>query len=221
MSGFFDRMPDRSRHSVSDGLVDERRNKPIIQSLPHVDPPFDCSNVESPIPIEELAVANQPVAALGEAFGAHFAEGGFEARSKQNLSIVIVDGFPHFLDVGFAEVLGGDAKGRVHEAEAGFKMQCEKSPQRVGFGEVVRCPVVTECSVASAGDAADVTQSKRIDVGSGRKGPRATLRPAGHSEFAVSQRVGDRYQVVSPARVGACFLGTGLSYTRAVYADES
>ena len=84
-------MPYRSRHSVSNHFVDGSRYKSIIQSLPHVDSPFDCCHVESPTPIEEFTVANEPVAALSEAFGACFAEGGFEVRLKQNPSIVVVD----------------------------------------------------------------------------------------------------------------------------------
>jgi hypothetical protein len=43
------------------------------------------------------------------------------------LAIVIVDPVPHLFDNALAEVFGGDAKGRVHEAEAGFEMQCEGS----------------------------------------------------------------------------------------------
>src|SRR5262245_31330417 len=221
MTGSLNWMPDRSRHSVRHRFVDGGRYESIVHSLPHVDSPFDCCHVESPTPIEELTVANQPVATLSEAFGACFAEGDLEIRLKQNLSIVVVDSFPQFFDVGPAEVLGGYAKGRVHEAEARFKMQGEEPPQRIDFRKVIRCPVVTKCSVASTRDAADVAQSKGVNVSSCRKCPGATLRPACHSEFVVSQRVGDRYQVVSPARVGACFLGTGLSYTRSVYANES
>jgi hypothetical protein len=63
---------------------------------------------------------------------------------------------------------------------------------------------------------AAVAEDSHLTLGIG-----VCLRPACHSEFVVSQRVGDRYQVVSPARVGACFLRTGLSYTGSVYAYES
>ena len=221
MTGPLNGMPYRSRHSVSHRLVDGSRYKSIIHSLPHVDSPFDCSHVESPVPIEKFTVENEPVATLSEAFGACFAEGGFEIRLKQNLSIVVVDGFPQLLDVGPAEMFGGYANGRVHQAEARFEMQCEKSPQRIDFRKVIRSPVVSKCSVASTRDAADVAQSKGINVGSCRKCPWATLRPACHSEFVVSQRVGDRCQVVGPVRVGACSLGTGLPYPGSIYAYES
>src|SRR5262245_33649276 len=98
MTGSLDWVPYRSRHSVSHLFVDGSRHEPIIQSLPHVDLPLDRSHVESPAPIEELTVANQPVAPLSEAFGACFAEGGFEIRLKQNPSIVVVHGFPQLLD---------------------------------------------------------------------------------------------------------------------------
>ena len=70
MTGSLNWMPYRSRHSVSHVLVDGSRHKEIIQSLPHVDSPFDSCHVESPTPIEEFGVANQPVATLSEAFGA-------------------------------------------------------------------------------------------------------------------------------------------------------
>ena len=168
MTGSLNWMPYRSRHSVSHRFIDGSRYKPIIHSLPHVDSPFDCSHVESPTPIEQFSVANQPVATLSEAFGACFAEGDFETRLKQNLSIVIVDGFPQSFDVGPVEVFGGDAKGRVHEAEARLKMQGEEPPQRVDLRKMIRCPVVTKCSVASPRDAADVAQSNGVDVSSCR-----------------------------------------------------
>jgi hypothetical protein len=128
MTGSLNWMPYRSRHSVSHLFVDGSRYKSIIHSLPHVDSPFDSCHVESPTPIEEFTVANQTVATLREALGACLAEGGFEIRLKQNLSIVIVDGFPQLFDEGPAEVFGGHAKGRVRVAEAGFKTQCEGSP---------------------------------------------------------------------------------------------
>ncbi|MCI0736191.1 MAG: hypothetical protein L0Y50_07960 [Beijerinckiaceae bacterium] len=163
MTGSLDWMPYRSGHSVSHSLVDGSRYKPIIHSLPHVNAPFDCCHVESPTPVEEFSVAHEPLATSSEAFGACVAEGGFEIQSKQNMPIVIVDGFPQLFGEGPTKVFGAYPKGRVHEAEARFKPQCEGSPQRVG----------------------------------------------------------DRYQVVSPIRVGACFLGTGLSYTGPVYAYES
>src|SRR5262245_48123794 len=147
MTGPLNGMPYRSRHSVSHRFVDRSRYQSIIHSLPHVDSPFDCSHVESPTPIEEFSVANQPVTTLGEAFGACFAEGGLEIRLKQKLSVVVVDGFPQLFDVSPVEVFGGYAKGRVHEAEARFKMQGEESPQRVDFRKVIRCPVVTKGSV--------------------------------------------------------------------------
>src|SRR5262245_13142677 len=124
MTGSLDGMPYRSWHSISHRLVDGRRDESIIQPLPHVHPPLDCSHVERPIPIEQLAVANQPVAALSEAFGACIAEGGLEIRAKQNLSIVIVDGIPQLFDEGRAEVLGGHAEGCVHEAEARLETKC-------------------------------------------------------------------------------------------------
>ena len=109
----------------------------------------------------------------------------------------------------------------VHEAEAGLETQCEGSAERVDFRQVLRRPIVTECPVAAARDAADVAQSSGIDVGGCGQRPRATLRPARHSELVVSQRVGDRHQVVGPAGVGACLLGTGLSHAGPVDADES
>jgi hypothetical protein len=118
MTGSLNWMPDRARHLVSHLFVDVSRDKSIIHPLPHMDSPFNCSHIEIPTSIEELTVANQPVATLSKAFGAHFAEGGFEIRLKQNLSIVVVNGFPQLFDVGLAEVFGGHAKRRVHEAEA-------------------------------------------------------------------------------------------------------
>ena len=99
-------------------LVDGIRYKSIIQTLPHVDPTADRCNVESPVPIEEFTIANQPVSTMSEAFGACFAEGGFEIRLNQDLSIVIVDGFQQLFEEGPVEVFGGDAKGCVHQSEA-------------------------------------------------------------------------------------------------------
>lgn len=94
MTGSRNRMPHRPGHLVGHLLVDGVRDKSIIQSLPHVDAPFDSAHVESPAPLEELAVANQPLAPLREALGAGFGEGRLEARSLDDLSIVVVDGFP-------------------------------------------------------------------------------------------------------------------------------
>src|SRR5215475_4230908 len=103
MTGSPDRMPYRSRHSVSHRLVDEIRYQSVIHSLPHVDSTFDFRRVESPPPVEELSIANEPVAPLSEAFGTGFAEGGREVRLEQNLSIVFVDGFSQLLEVGTAK----------------------------------------------------------------------------------------------------------------------
>src|SRR5262249_15628584 len=100
-------------------------------------------------------------------------------------------------------MFGGYPHRRVYEAKPRFKMQREKSPERVHFGKVILCPVVTELSVAAAGDAGDVAQSSGIDVSGSRERPWAALRPACHSEFAVPQRVGDRRHVVGPSGVAA------------------
>ena len=134
-------------------------------------------------PVEEFSVADQAVGTMGEAFGAGIAERGGDLRSKQNLLVVVVDAVTHLLDEAFAEVLRGETERRVHEAEAGCEAQCESSAQRVDLGQVFRCGVVAECSVASRRDAADVAQSTRVDVGGRGECPWATLRPAGHSEF--------------------------------------
>ena len=114
-----------------------------------------------------------------------------DARLKQDLSIVVVDGFPQILDVGLAEVFGDEANGRIHEAKAGFKMQGEESSQCVDLRQLIRCPVFPKCSVASTCDAAHVAQPKWIDECGSRKGPGAALRPAGHSEFPASQCISD------------------------------
>jgi|SRR5215510_14248382 len=84
MTGPFDLMPYRSGHSVSHLLVYECGRESIVRPLPHVDPPLDRAHVEGPAPIEQLTVPNQPVDALSEAFGARFAEGGFELRRQQD-----------------------------------------------------------------------------------------------------------------------------------------
>jgi hypothetical protein len=139
---------------------------------------------------------------------------------KQDLSIVVVDDLAQLIGVGPTEVFGGQAKERIHEAEAGRESQREVSAQRVGLGELVRRPVVAEGAVASARDAADVAQSAGIDVGGGRKRPGPALRPARHAEFVRAQRVGDRYKVVRPAGVGAVLLLAGLPYAGSVHADE-
>src|SRR4029077_13623284 len=102
-------MPYRCWHSVSDGLVDGIRYKSVIESLPHMDSTFDGRDVESPAPIEEFSVANQPVGTVCEAFCARLGEGGFDIRSKQDLAVVVVDGFPQLLGKACAEVFGGDA----------------------------------------------------------------------------------------------------------------
>jgi hypothetical protein len=70
MTGSLNRMPYRSWHSVGHRLVDGIRYESIVQSLPHVDWPLDLRHVESPTPVEEFSVADQPVAAMSEAFGA-------------------------------------------------------------------------------------------------------------------------------------------------------
>ena len=106
--------------------------------------------------------------------------------------VVIVDGFKQLLGETSAEVFGGDAKRGVHQAEARFKMQREKTAHRIGFGKVLRRPIVTECSVAATGDAADVAQSKRIDISGCRKRPWAAFRPSCHAKGVVAQGVGDR-----------------------------
>src|SRR5678815_615107 len=104
MTGSLDWMPYRSGHSVGHRLIDGVRYQAIIQSLPHVDAPFDRRHIERPTPIEKSTVLNQPVASLSEAFGACLAEGGFEIGLKENLSIIVVHGLPQLLDVGAAEV---------------------------------------------------------------------------------------------------------------------
>ena len=127
MTGALNGMPYRSWHSVGHRLVDGIRYESIVESLPHVDWPFDLRHVESPTPIEEFSITDEPVAAMGDAFGARVTEGSSDSGAQQNLSIVVVDSVPHLFDEGVAEVFGGDAKGRVHEAEAGFETQCEGS----------------------------------------------------------------------------------------------
>ena len=70
MTGSLNRMPYRSWHSVGYCLIDGIRYESIVQPLPHVDRPFDIRHVESPTPIEEFSVADEPVAAMSKAFGA-------------------------------------------------------------------------------------------------------------------------------------------------------
>src|SRR5262245_3848168 len=135
MTSAFHLMPYCSGHSVSHLLVDESRHESIIRSLPHVDRPLDRAYVEGPAPIEQLTVANQPIAALSKAFRARFAEGGIELRRPEEPLIVLVYGLTQLLDVRRTEVLGGDAHRRVHEAEPGLEMQREESAQRVDLGE--------------------------------------------------------------------------------------
>src|SRR3954470_23050503 len=111
-------MPYGSGHAVSYRLVDRRRYQAIVCSLPHVDSPFDCCYVESPAPIEELAIADQPFRPLGKALSRRIAERGLNLWLKQDLAVVVVDRLPHLVDVGPAKPLGRYAKCRVHEAKS-------------------------------------------------------------------------------------------------------
>jgi len=86
---------------------------------------FDDRHVESPTAIEKLAVANQPVAALSEAFGAGVAEGGLDIRLKQDPSIVVVEGFAQLLGEGSAEVFGGQAEAAYMRRKPGLEPQGE------------------------------------------------------------------------------------------------
>src|SRR5262245_57796815 len=92
MTGAVHRVPDGSRHLVGHRLVDGVRHQLVVQSLPHMDTPFDGRDVESPTTIEEFGIANQTVTAVREAFGERIEERGFDVRSKQDLAVVVVDG---------------------------------------------------------------------------------------------------------------------------------
>src|SRR6476660_5752417 len=100
MTGSLNWMPYRTGHSVGHRLVDGIRYKSIVESLPHVDSPFDCCHVESPTPVEEFSVANQPVRTVSEAFCACVAEVGRDLGPKQNLSVVFVEAVLHLFDEG-------------------------------------------------------------------------------------------------------------------------
>src|SRR6185436_14497409 len=115
------RMPYRSRHSLGHRLVDRIRYQSIVESLPYVDSPVERRDVESPTPIEEFSVAHQPVGTVCKAFGACVGEGRCDLGPKQDLPVVVVDGFSQLFDETPAEVLCGYADGRVHEAEAGLE----------------------------------------------------------------------------------------------------
>ena len=93
MTGSLNWMPHRTGHSVSHRFVDGIRDKPIVESLPHVDPPLDCGHVESPSPVEKFSVADQPVGTVSETFCACVAEVGRDLGPKQNLSVIVVEGF--------------------------------------------------------------------------------------------------------------------------------
>jgi hypothetical protein len=69
MTRSLDRVPYRSWHSVRHRLVDGVRHESIVKPLPHVNWAFDLRHVESPTPIEEFSIADEPVAAMSEAFG--------------------------------------------------------------------------------------------------------------------------------------------------------
>ena len=69
VAGSLNRMPHRTGHSVGHRLVDGIRHESIVQSMPHVDWPFDCCHVESPAPIKEFSIADQPVGTVSEALG--------------------------------------------------------------------------------------------------------------------------------------------------------
>jgi hypothetical protein len=66
MAGALNRMPHHSGHLVCHRFVDGVRYESIILSLPHVDSSFDGGLVESPTPIEEFSVTDQPVGTLSE-----------------------------------------------------------------------------------------------------------------------------------------------------------
>src|SRR5258708_40057391 len=133
MTGSLDWMPYRRGHSVGHRFVDGIGYKPIVESLPHVDSLFDCCHVESPTPVEEFSVANEPVATVSEAFGACVGESTSNLGPEQDLSVVIVEGASRLVDEGSAEVFGGDAEARVHETKCGFETQRESAPHRVDF----------------------------------------------------------------------------------------
>src|SRR6185295_11640474 len=126
-------MPYRPGHSVSHRLVDRIRDKPVLQSLPHMDSPVNRRDIESPTPIEEFSVANQSVTAVREAFGAGVAERRCDLRPKQNLSVIVVDRFPQLFDEAVPKVFGGEAEAGVHEPEARPETQREGSAERVDF----------------------------------------------------------------------------------------
>ena len=128
MAGSLDGMPYRSRHSVGHRLVDGFRDKPIIQTLPHVDPTFDRCNVERPTPVEELTIANESVRTMSEAFGACFAEVGFEIRSNQDLSIVVVDGLQQLLEEGPRNCLVVMARVAYISRKPGVKRSAREPP---------------------------------------------------------------------------------------------
>ena len=123
MTGSLDWMPYRSRHSVGHRLVDGIRYKSIIQTLPHVDPTADRCNVESPVPVEEFTIANEPVRTMSEAFGACFAEGTSasspqlsKTRVAQRVSHTVGDPF-QVRAVAEAALLANSAMAAVHADE--------------------------------------------------------------------------------------------------------
>src|SRR5688500_13216327 len=88
MTGAFNRMPDRSRHSIRHLFVDGRIHEPVIHPLPNVDSPLDLCHIESPTSVEKLTIANEPVTALRETFCHRFTKERLEPGLQKNLLIV-------------------------------------------------------------------------------------------------------------------------------------
>jgi hypothetical protein len=128
---FRDWMPRGSRHLIGHLLVDHRRYKPVIKSLPEVNAPFDSANIKTPGLIEPFSIANQTLTSLGEAFGSRFAEGCCEVWSLHDLLVVGVDGLQQSLDVGRTGMHSRSAQCRIHQAEARQEAQGRKATQRM------------------------------------------------------------------------------------------
>ena len=165
--------------------------------------PRDLRHVEGPMPVEEFAIHDQPLASLREAFRTRTAEGLFEAGPRKHLAVLVIADLHEFLEIALAHVLGGKADRPIHEAEARLESQRQEPAERISLVEMLRRRIVAEGAIAAAGDARHMDQARRIDVGGSGERPGPAFRPAGHAEAAIAQRIGDMRQVAGPAFVGA------------------
>ena len=124
---------------------------------------MDRRDVEWPLLIEHLRIGHETVNALPETLASKLHDGTQHIVISKRREVSGAARLQQCLLVLLRKPRRSEIDQVIHQLETRPEMQCKEPAHGVGRGQILRCPIRTECAVGSGSDAGHVYQPRGIE----------------------------------------------------------